>query len=177
MQNRAFYSGVITLAMASVLSACAPNPYVLQDRVYDRYPPPQPRYTPSSPVTARPMPAPRPPVQAPVQAPADSRTLPLPTEIPPTVEVVQEVPSTEAVQTYKKYESSSAVRALLKQANAEIADGKLADASATIERALRMEPDNPDLWLKLSDLNKRQGNAQQAANMASKAQYYQELLN
>jgi len=89
--------------------------------------------------------------------------------------IVPETP--QPARSPKKYDSSPAARALLKQANAEATAGKLADASATIERALRIEPENPDLWLKLSNLNKRQGNAQQAASMASKAQYYQELLN
>jgi Flp pilus assembly protein TadD len=73
--------------------------------------------------------------------------------------------------------SSSAVRSLRQQAQTETGQGNVADAVATIERALRIEPENPDLWLVLSDLYKQQGNVQQAASMAAKAQYYQELLH
>ena len=82
----------------------------------------------------------------------------------------------EAVRK-KKYDSSPAARALIKQADTEIGMGKLATATATIERALRIEPENPDLWMKLSELHKRQGNNEQAASMADKAVYYQEQLN
>lgn len=185
------YQGMALMLAASLLSACAPNPSVLQDNVYGRYPQqPQPypyARTPAAPVrpplstssthnigTPYNRPMPRPPVVPPPQvdttdAMSSDAAVVVPDAIGP------ETP--QPARPPKKYDSSPAARALLKQANAEATDGKLADAAATIERALRIEPDNPDLWLKLSDLNKRQGNAQQAASMASKAQYYQELLN
>ena len=69
------------------------------------------------------------------------------------------------------------IRDRRQQAQTEVGQGNVSGAVATIERALRIEPENPELWLTLSELNKQQGNAQQAASMAAKAQYYQESLH
>lgn len=156
---------------ASAMTACAPVSQVLPSQAQAARPP----------VTAKPAPAP--------QAPAPvSRTLPLPKEPAPKVEVLQhrqdqgiaddaQEPEVLEVDKVKKYDSSPAARALVKQADTEIGQGKLAAATATIERALRIEPENPDLWLKLSELHKRQGDDEQASSMATKAEYYQEQLN
>ena len=194
-----------------LLSACAPNPTVLQDRVYSTYP-----QQPSVPVA----PAPKPP-------PPVSHTIPLPKERAPTVEqrpvVKQPIPETssssvidvtpsntdkrpswdskpswesmqaDAAKTdstkqdvnasvidakpSKSYPTSPAVQALMKQADGEIASNKLDAAAATLERALRIESDNPDVWAKLSRINAMQGHQDQANSMASKAQAYRELLN
>lgn len=81
------------------------------------------------------------------------------------------------VPASKTYKSSPAVQALVKQADAEITKGNFDGAAATIERALRIESDNPDLWLKLSVINERQGRHEQAASMANKAKFYREQLN
>jgi predicted Zn-dependent protease len=132
------------------------------------------------------MPAPvqqKPRVQTPV-----ARTMPLPEEKAPQVESlgspppeIAETPNPGAevlvMKPSKQYKSSSAVQSLLKQADTETANGKLGEAVATIERALRIESDNPDLWLKLAKLNEQQGNHQQAVSMLGKAKYYQELLD
>ena len=77
----------------------------------------------------------------------------------------------------RQYQTSAAVQALLKQADSDVAQGRVEGAIATVERALRIEEDNPAVWLKLASLYERQGNRQQARNMADKAKYYQELLN
>lgn len=166
---------------ASLLSACTPNPSVFSDSVQQASRPP-----------ARP-PEQAKPAQVPKKPAAVSRTLPLPKESSPKVEVLQhrqdekipeegiaddvQEPEVLEVKSDKKYDSSPAARALIKQADTEIGQGKLAVATSTIERALRIEPDNPDLWMKLSELHKRQGNDEQAASMAAKAEYYQEQLN
>ena len=65
----------------------------------------------------------------------------------------------------------------MKTADTEAAAGNLDKAADTLERALRIESDNPDIWLKLAKINERQGNREQAANMLSKAKTYQEQLN
>jgi hypothetical protein len=156
---------LLTLGAAAVLSACAPTPHVVPGAVYNRYPPAgiikPPPVKPS-------VPAQRPLIPSPI-------TLPLPQEKAPAVESIP----LEAPRSLppKQYVSSSAVRSLRQQAQTETGQGNVADAVATIERALRIEPENPDLWLVLSDLYKQQGNVQQAASMAAKAQYYQELLH
>jgi tetratricopeptide (TPR) repeat protein len=77
----------------------------------------------------------------------------------------------------RQYQTSTAVQALLKQADSDVAQGRLEGAISTVERALRIEEDNPAVWLKLASLYDRQGNRQQSRNMADKAKYYQELLN
>ncbi|WGZ89738.1 MAG: tetratricopeptide repeat protein [Candidatus Thiocaldithrix dubininis] len=77
----------------------------------------------------------------------------------------------------RQYQTSAAVQALLKQADSDVAQGRVDGAIATVERALRIEEDNPAVWLKLASLYERQGNRQQSRNMADKAKYYQELLN
>lgn len=77
----------------------------------------------------------------------------------------------------RQYQSSAPAQILIRQANDEAAQGSMGKAEATIERALRIEPDNPDLWLKLSDLKRLQGDTTQAEAMAAKAAYYQESLH
>ncbi len=183
MKMRIKQTSLMIIIGASLLSACTPNLQILPDRVQASPPPP-----PAKPVAPRPAT----PVQKPKKPAAVSRTLPLPKEEPPKVEVLQyrqdkavsdeaQEPEVLDVQQEavrkKKYDSSPAARALIKQADTEIGMGKLATATATIERALRIEPENPDLWMKLSELHKRQGNNEQAASMADKAVYYQEQLN
>lgn len=165
---------LVSVLLAGAVSACSPNPYVLQDRVYGSMPAPQVK---PEPVQQKPK------VSVPV-----ARTLPLPEEKAPKVESLGSAPPDIAeepapdvevlvVKPGKQYQSSSAVQALMKQADTETANGKLDDAVATIERALRMESDNPNLWLKLAKLNEQQGNREQAVSMLGKAKYYQELLD
>lgn len=179
MKLNNYSTWLVALAGSSLLSACTPNPNVLPERVQAG--------RPAAPATTYVQTRPAAPV-VPVQKPAPvSRTLPLPKEPAPVVEVLQHrqgdspvqqqgEPEVLEVKSSARYDASPAVRALIKQADTEIDQGKLATATATVERALRIESDNPDLWLKLSELHKRQGNDQQAASMASKAEYYQSQL-
>jgi Tfp pilus assembly protein PilF len=62
-----------------------------------------------------------------------------------------------------------AATALVAQAHAQAASGEFAAAGATLERALRIEPDNPLLWVELGRLQLQQGNAAQADGMGRKA--------
>jgi tetratricopeptide (TPR) repeat protein len=64
---------------------------------------------------------------------------------------------------------SPASRALVAQAQAQIAAKNLPLAAATIERALRVEPGNPLLWIELAKVRQAESNYQQAENMARKA--------
>ncbi len=195
MQPTKLYSVIAgQLLIVGLLSACAPNPAVLQDRVYTA--PPAPPVRATRPVEPRviPMPTPTPEVSIPAspakKAPQSRypsavpgkkttkpKSTPAPIEAPKVVETPKETENKPVVTTPKAYKSSSAVQGLVKRAESEAAEGKLAAATDTIERALRIESDNPDLWMKLSKLNEQQGNTQQAQSMAAKARYYQELLN
>lgn len=153
------------LLAAGLLSACSPNPYVLQDRVYGSNRPAAP------PVTQ----APKPVVVAPAPVSRPSNTVSnKPQATPPEVADTAQTEAEVLVVPPKAYQSSPAVQALMKQADAEMGKGKLDNAATLIERALRIESDNPDLWMKLSTINERQGNHEQAVSMANKANTYRE---
>jgi Tfp pilus assembly protein PilF len=62
-----------------------------------------------------------------------------------------------------------AVLSLLDQAQAQNAAGQLDQASASLERALRIEPRNPALWQELAQVRIDQGHYQQAENLAAKS--------
>jgi cytochrome c-type biogenesis protein CcmH/NrfG len=64
---------------------------------------------------------------------------------------------------------NNAVVALVDSARTEGAGGRLDVAAATLERALRIEPRNPDLWHELAKTRLQQGNATQAISLASKS--------
>jgi Flp pilus assembly protein TadD len=62
-----------------------------------------------------------------------------------------------------------AASALVAQAHARAAAGDYPAATATLERALRIEPDNPLAWIELGRVQLAAGNAAQADNMGHKA--------
>lgn len=106
-------------------------------------------------------PAPPPQQQPPETVPPETRpgeppsTTPEPT--PPPAPVVRE-PTLGA-----------ASRALVNQAQTQMATKNYAVAASSIERALRIEPDNPLLWIELGKVRFAEGNYVQAENMARKA--------
>jgi tetratricopeptide (TPR) repeat protein len=57
---------------------------------------------------------------------------------------------------------SPATRALVTQAHTLIAHGDLDGASSTLDRALRIEPNNPLMWVELGRLRLAENNAHQA---------------
>jgi hypothetical protein len=64
---------------------------------------------------------------------------------------------------------SPASRTLVSQAQAQRRKGDLPGATVSLERALRIEPKNPLLWLEMGRLRMDQRNYPQAENMARKA--------
>jgi predicted Zn-dependent protease len=64
---------------------------------------------------------------------------------------------------------SPASRALVTQAQTQRRKGDLPGASVTLDRALRIEPSNPLLWIEMGRLRMDQRNYAQAENMARKA--------
>jgi len=107
-----------------------------------------------------PMPAPPPPAgpersDAPIATPA-----PAPLPAPGPSSTVPPRPQSDA---------RSASSALLAQSRAERAAGSYAAATASIERALRLDPNNAELWIERGELELQTGNAAQAATMARKA--------
>lgn len=63
----------------------------------------------------------------------------------------------------------AASRALVSQAQTQLATRNFAVAASSIERALRIEPDNPLLWIELGKVRQAEGNYVQAENMGRKA--------
>jgi Tfp pilus assembly protein PilF len=69
----------------------------------------------------------------------------------------------------RQFHLGAASRALVTQAQAQAQGGDFGQASATIERALRIEPENPLLWIELGRMRLGAGDAQQADAMGRKA--------
>ncbi len=69
----------------------------------------------------------------------------------------------------KQFHLGAATSALAAQARAQAAHGELPQAQATIERALRIEPENPLLWIELGQLHQNAGEYAQADGMGHKA--------
>jgi uncharacterized protein HemY len=64
---------------------------------------------------------------------------------------------------------SPATGSLVTQARAQVARGDLPAASSTLDRALRIEPSNPLLWIELGRLRLAEGDAHQAEICGRKA--------
>jgi tetratricopeptide (TPR) repeat protein len=65
--------------------------------------------------------------------------------------------------------SSSAVLALLDSAGEQARTGRWDASAATLERALRIEPENPVIWHNLAGVRLQQGRADQAEGFAAKS--------
>jgi tetratricopeptide (TPR) repeat protein len=64
---------------------------------------------------------------------------------------------------------NKAVQALLNKAHSQAAAGRMDDAGANLERALRIEPRNPVLWQELARVRLDQSQYGQAENLAAKS--------
>src|SRR5579883_928387 len=102
-----------------------------------------PVVTPPGPGTAQPQPAP----------PAEATPVPEQPSRPPP----------------KQFKLSPATNALVQQAHTQAHAGAFAPAAASIERALRIEPQNPLLWIELGQIRLSENNAAQADAMGRKA--------
>jgi tetratricopeptide (TPR) repeat protein len=83
---------------------------------------------------------------------------------PPSQPPARDVPTARP-----QSDASGASSALLEQSRAQRAAGSLPAARASLERALRLDPNNAGLWLELGELELQTGNSTQAAAMARKA--------
>jgi tetratricopeptide (TPR) repeat protein len=121
--------------------------------------------------TAPSRPAPR-PAPAPSPPAAETRPAPAPQPLPPpsTQPVPRVEPAPRDVPAARpQSDASGASGVLLDQSRAQRAAGSLPSARASLERALRLDPNNPTLWLELGELELQMGNSTQAATMARKA--------
>lgn len=62
-----------------------------------------------------------------------------------------------------------AIAGLVESARADEASGRLPNAAASLERALRIEPRNPRLWQQLARVRLRQGDYAQAESLAQRS--------
>jgi tetratricopeptide (TPR) repeat protein len=142
----------LVLILAALASGCAIDPFQKGDgrgpSSVATKPEPGPGAAPSVP-TAEPEVATPEPEAAP-------ETLPPP---PPP----KERPKTPAAKL------SPASQALVNQAQAQRKKGDLPGATVTLDRALRIEPNNPLLWIEMGRLRMDQRNFPQAENMGRKA--------
>lgn len=75
----------------------------------------------------------------------------------------------EQVALAKPRTMSKAVKTLVDQAELQRAAGDLTGAAATLERALRIEPDNGYVWNRLANVRAAQGQAGLAGELAAKS--------
>ena len=69
----------------------------------------------------------------------------------------------------RQFTLGTAATALVAQAHRQAGGGDYGQAAATVERALRIEPDNPLLWIELGRVRLGENNAAQADATARKA--------
>jgi len=126
-----------------LVRAAAPGLVVTLALLLGGCPAPQTRPEPQGSASALPPPAPE-PAAPPAPAPAPPR--------PP-----------------RENHLSPATRSLVTQAHTLLAHGDIDGASATLDRALRIEPSNPLLWVEIGRVRLVDGNAHQAEVCGRKA--------
>ena len=146
----------IVLAVAVVTGGCAIEPFQKEG---------------DKPAGAQGPSAARPAGSGPV-LPAPAQPLPV-EESPPDAEpVVEEPPPPPPPRERPKAAAatlSPASKALVSQAQAQRKKGDLPGATVSLDRALRIEPNNPLLWIEMGRLRMDQQNYPQAENMGRKA--------
>ena len=112
-----------------------------------------------------------PPVSGPRPAPPSGSGQPSPQTPTPPSQTPSPVPPPPAppAPTTREFHLSAASAALVKQGRAQSLKGEYPAAIATLERALRIEPDNPLVWLELGQMHLSAKNPPQAESMARKA--------
>ena len=94
-----------------------------------------------------------------------SGPLPAPTPEQPS----PAAPERPAASAPRQFHLRPAASALVTQAHTQAGGGDYGQAAATLERALRIEPDNPLLWIELGRVQLSENNAAQADAMGRKA--------
>jgi tetratricopeptide (TPR) repeat protein len=146
----------IVLTVAVVTGGCAIEPFQKEgDKPAGAQGQSAARPAGSGPVL--PAPAQPPPVE---ESPPDAEPV---VEEPPPPPPPRERPKAAAATL------SPASKALVSQAQAQRKKGDLPGATVSLDRALRIEPNNPLLWIEMGRLRMDQQNYPQAENMGRKA--------
>jgi len=77
--------------------------------------------------------------------------------------------NTSKNSTDNSVKRSSALSSLLSLSEQQENSGNLQGATRSLERAIRISPRNPEVYLRLAELNERQGKTAQAQSFAEKA--------
>ena len=109
------------------------------------------------------------PYQKPAPPPEQTPETPPPTETQPGQPPSVPEPLPPPAPVVREPTLGAASRALVSQAQTQMATKNYPVAASSIERALRIEPDNPLLWIELGKVRFAEGNYVQAENMARKA--------
>jgi Tfp pilus assembly protein PilF len=78
-------------------------------------------------------------------------------------------PEHPVVPPPRQFHLGAAAGALVAQAHSQAGSGDPGQAAATLERALRIEPDNPLVWIELGRVRLSENNPAQADAMGRKA--------
>ena len=81
----------------------------------------------------------------------------------------QEAPPEQTRPPPKQFRLGPATLSLVSQAHKQSQSGDLGGAATTLERALRIEPNNPLLWIELGDVRLSESDGDQADSMGRKA--------
>lgn len=88
---------------------------------------------------------------------------------PPSTAPGQPAPGVPSRPVPKQYRLGPASSSLVAQAHKQMTGGDFGLAAATIERAMRIEPDNPLLWIELGRVRYTAGDYSQADGIGHKA--------
>ena len=110
--------------------------------------------------------APHPPS---TQPPTSQTSPPQPPGSPAPLQPPPPAPSPQVPPPGRENHLSAATRSLVTQARTQVAHGDLPAASSTLDRALRIEPNNPLLWIELGRLRLAESDAHQAEGCGRKA--------
>ena len=112
----------------------------------------------------------------PYRVPESVATRPAPEPDAPAMETQPDTPAAPGEPSQqlpppstRSYSLNAASRALVSQAETQRKRKNFVQAAATLERALRIEPNNPLLWLEYGELRMDESNHAQAENMGRKA--------
>jgi len=107
---------------------------------------------------------------SPSEEPSATQTSPGPGTAQPQPAPPEAVPTPEPPRPPpKQFKLSPATNALVQQAHTQAHAGAFVPAANTIERALRIEPENPLLWIELGRIRLSENNPGQANSMGHKA--------
>jgi predicted Zn-dependent protease len=103
------------------------------------------------------------------QPPTPQTSSPQPPGSPAPLQSLPPAPSPQVPPPARENHLSAATRSLVTQARTQVARGDLPAASSTLDRALRIEPNNPLLWIELGRLRLAESDAHQAEGCGRKA--------